>query len=124
MARGSRPGERRGGRKKGTPNKRTVESQQRMQEAAQVLADALGENAFEGDAHALLMAIYKDKRLSPEIRIEAAKAAAPYEKPRLSSTEHKGSVGISHEDRLGFLMDDAGDEAPAENDASDGRTRH
>ena len=30
--RGSKPGERRGGRQKGTPNKRTVEVQQRLTE--------------------------------------------------------------------------------------------
>jgi len=46
--------------------------------------------AFTGDAHALLMKIYKDPVIDIEIRLDAAKAAAPYEKPKLVSTEIKG----------------------------------
>ena len=65
-----------------------------MHREAQVLAEALGENCFEGDAHALLQATYKDKRNPIELRVDAAKAAAPYEKPRLNAMDHgikKGS---------------------------------
>ena len=94
MARGAKPGERRGGRAKGTPNKRTAALEEATQRAAQVLAEELGEDAFPGDAHALLMAVYKDKRVDMPLRIEAAKAAAPYEKPRLNAVDHgikKGS---------------------------------
>src|SRR5690349_5551573 len=89
MPRGAKPGERRGGRAKGTPNKRTVGLQEAQQEAAQAIAEALGKDCFEGDAHALLMAVYKDKRLPIELRVDAAKSAVGYEKPRLQATEHK-----------------------------------
>ena len=88
MPRGAKPGERRGGRTKGTPNKRTAALKEATECAAQVLAEELGENAFTGDAHALLMAVYKDKRNPVDLRVEAAKAAAPYEKPRLNTVDH------------------------------------
>ena len=100
MPRGSKPGERRGGRGKGTPNKKTVEASLKAAEVGRVLADHLGEHCFPGDAHALAMAIYKDTRNDPELRLEAAKAAMPYEKPRLSAVEHSGSIGTTHEERL------------------------
>jgi len=103
MPRGAKPGERRGGRTKGTPNKRTITLQEAQSKAAQVIADMLGEHAFDGDAHALLVAVYKDKRNDIELRVDAAKAAIGFEKPRLQATEHKGSIGVSHEERLGFL---------------------
>jgi len=103
MPRGAKPGERRGGRAKGRPNKRTTGLQEAQQQAAQKLAEALGESCFEGDAHALLMAVYKDKTQPIELRVDAAKAAVGYEKPRLQATEHKGSIGVSHEERLSFL---------------------
>jgi hypothetical protein len=76
--RGSRPGERRGGRQKGTPNKRTVALEK-------ALADAAAKITGAGDAHALLMAVYKDSRQPIELRVAAAKAAIGFEKPRLSS---------------------------------------
>jgi len=88
MARGARPGERRGGRAKGTPNKRTAKLEEATERAAQVLAEHLGEHGFPGDAHAVLMAIYKDTRVDTALRIDAAKAAAPYEKPRLNTVDH------------------------------------
>ena len=94
MSRGSAPGERRGGRKKGTSNKRTAELQQAMAVAAKQIEKVIA-GAFEGDAHALLMAIYKDTSRPIELRIEAAKAAIAYEKPKLAAVEstivHKGS---------------------------------
>jgi hypothetical protein len=100
MPRGSKPGEHRGGRVKGTPNKKTVEAAKKAAEVGRVLAEHLGEHCFPGDAHALAMSLYKDTRNPPELRLEAAKAAMPYEKPRLSAVEHSGSIGTSHEERL------------------------
>ena len=88
------------GRKAGTPNKKTREAAERAVEVGRVLAEYLGEHCFPGDAHALAMAIYKDVRIDPELRLEAAKAAMPYEKPRLSAVEHSGSIGTTHEERL------------------------
>ena len=86
MPRGSAPGEHRGGRKKGSRNKRTQELQQAMAAAAKQI-EAVIARAFQGDAHALLMAIYKDESRSIELRLEAAKAAIAYEKPKLAAVE-------------------------------------
>jgi hypothetical protein len=44
-------------------------------------------NAFEGDAHSLLIAVYKDRSHPIELRLEAAKAAIRFEKPALGSIE-------------------------------------
>ena len=57
-----------------------------MLEAAQKVAAAIGADAFEGDAHALLVAVYKDPRHEWELRVDAAKAAVRYEKPALASS--------------------------------------
>jgi hypothetical protein len=57
------------GRPKGAKSSRTVET------------------AFDGDAHELLMAVYKDTSHPLLTRIDAAKAAIGYEKPRLQAIE-------------------------------------
>jgi hypothetical protein len=69
-------------------NARTVEREVAMQEAAARIADALPE-AFDGDAHSLLMAVYKDVARPIELRVDAAKAAIRYEKPSLASVDLK-----------------------------------
>src|SRR6266446_4554746 len=75
-------GKKTGGRVAGTPNKRKRQA---------VIAEAIarvGEtipDAFAGDAHALLIATYKNPNLDLHVRLEAAKAALPYEKPRLQA---------------------------------------
>ena len=90
MARGAKPGERRGGREKGTPNKRTQAREEQMAAASAALEQALA-NPFTGDSHALLMAIYKNQDLPIQTRLDAAKAAIAYEKPRLAAIEHSAS---------------------------------
>ena len=40
------------------------------------------------------MAIYKDPTKDDALRLDAAKAAAPYEKPKLASTELKSDAGF------------------------------
>jgi hypothetical protein len=87
--RGSRPGERRGGRKPGTRNRRTQEREQALAAVSVKIADTLGPAGFNGDAHALLMSVYRDSNQPLSMRIEAAKAALPYEKPRLSNVDAK-----------------------------------
>jgi hypothetical protein len=81
-----------GGRKKGTPNRMTLKRQERIR---RVIADIgkLIPNAFKGDGHAFLVAVYKDPRVTLSERIDAAKAAAVYEKPRLVAIEHTGKDG-------------------------------
>ena len=82
---GSKPGERRGGRSVGIANKRTVEREQALTDAARMIESTLPD-AFAGNAHAVLMAIYKDPRQPIELRLDAAKAAIRYEKPALAAT--------------------------------------
>jgi hypothetical protein len=75
-------GQKTGGRQKGTPNKR-----KRQAVVAEAIA-RVGEtipDAFTGDAHALLIATYKNPNLDHHVRLEAARAALPYEKPRLQA---------------------------------------
>jgi hypothetical protein len=80
-ARGPKPGTVRktGGRKKGTPNRRTQALRQQMQATAEAVS-AVVPNAFDGDSHALLVAIYKDPSHPIELRLDAAKAAIGYER--------------------------------------------
>lgn len=61
-----------------------------MQEAASWLDQQMPES-FKGDAHALLMSVYKDVTHPLSIRLDAAKAAISYEKPRLAAVEHSGN---------------------------------
>lgn len=89
------------GRPKGAKNKRTEAREQAMQEVSAAVAKTL-EDAFEGDAHALLMAIYKDNLKPIELRIDAAKAAIRFEKPSLSSIEADVSL-TGHEAALDAL---------------------
>ena len=86
MAQGFKSGGRIAGISK---NKRTREAEQASALAAEKIAGALGESAFEGDAHAFLMAIYKDKDQPLGARIDAAGKAIKFEKPALASIESK-----------------------------------
>src|SRR5438874_11323234 len=79
-------GKKTGGRKAGTPNRRGEKRKAVIRAVAERLAAAIPE-AFDGDAHAYLMAIYKDPSHETAVRIDAARAALPFEKPRLSPVE-------------------------------------
>jgi len=79
-----------GGRIAGTRNKKTAEALAAQTELAAKLAAVLP-GAFDGDAHALLIATYKDPAQPMELRIKAALGALPYEKPRLASVELTGN---------------------------------
>jgi hypothetical protein len=57
--------------------------------AAEQISAALSSEVFHGDAPALLMTVYKDLKQPIGLRMEAAKAALPYKKPRLASIENK-----------------------------------
>ncbi len=95
-------GTRIGGRQKGTKNKRTVEREAATAQMAREIASVI-EDAFEGDAHAFLVSLYKNPRQPIEIRVEAAKAAIGYEKPKLAAVEHSGQIGTTHEESLDEL---------------------
>jgi hypothetical protein len=55
-----------------------------MQAAAVKIAEVLPD-AFAGDAHMLLQAVYKDRSNPVQLRIDAAKAAIKFEKPALAA---------------------------------------
>ena len=74
------------GRPEGSRNRRTVEVEERAREAAAALAQAIP-GAFDGDAHALLMLVYKDPQQPMELRLEAAGKAIRYEKPALATMD-------------------------------------
>lgn len=73
MPRGSKPGERRGGRQRTTPNKRTV------------LADRILAAASEHPAASwrrFVIILVKDRELPPEIRVAVAQKSLPGNQPR------------------------------------------
>lgn len=74
------------GRPRGARNKRTRKVEAATIAAAEQIGLAVP-GAFTGDAHALLMAIYKDPRQPTELRLEAAGKAIRYEKPALASVD-------------------------------------
>jgi hypothetical protein len=69
MPRGSKPGERRGGRQRGTPNKKTT-----------LKNVAIAAVASSPDISPLdfLLGVMRDPKVSPELRIKVAQAAAPF----------------------------------------------
>jgi hypothetical protein len=69
-----------GGRKAGTPNKKTAALKQAVVEAVGALPDA-----FEGDSYAFLATVYKNQALPLGVRLDAAKAVISYERPRLAN---------------------------------------
>lgn len=82
MARGGkRPG---AGRPKGAATKRTREV------ADKAAAEGLTPLEY-------MLAVLRDEAADPDARMDAAKAAAPYVHPKLSSVDanHKGDVGVS-----------------------------
>lgn len=71
---GSRRGERRGGRKPGTPNRRTAE--------AVAKAEASGLMPLD-----YMLSVLRDETQPQEARFAAAEKAAPYLHPRLASID-------------------------------------
>lgn len=76
------------GRPKGSKNVANPEKQAAIEKAAKKI-ERLIPNAFDGNAHALLMAIYKDETQPMDMRLDAAKSAIRYESPALSAIETK-----------------------------------
>jgi hypothetical protein len=74
MPRGSKPGERRGGRQRGTPNRATAARQ------AAIAASGLTPLDY-------LLCVMRDPQAPRAERLEAAKAAAPYVHPKLAPIE-------------------------------------
>ena len=74
------------GRPPGARNKRTKATAEAAEAAARAI-EAVLPDAFNGDAHAFLMAVYKDPRQPIELRLEAAGKAISYEKPKLAAID-------------------------------------
>ncbi len=74
------------GRRAGAASKHTKVRAAKVDEAAAKLEKAIP-GAFKGDSHAFLMAVYKDPANPLDVRIDAAKAAIGYEKPRLQAVD-------------------------------------
>ena len=71
-----------------SPEGQPQQAQDRVRAAAETVAligEAIPPDAFAGDAHAFLVAVYKNPRIDHHTRQDAAKAALPYEKPRLQA---------------------------------------
>jgi hypothetical protein len=64
-----------------------------MEETSERLSQAFPE-AFHGDAHALLMSVYKDPAQPIAVRLEAAGKAIGYEKPKLAA--QRVNVDVTH----------------------------
>lgn len=79
------------GRPVGAKNTHTRERELKIEEASRAIMAAIPD-AFAGDAHALLIAVYKDTSIPLPVRIDAAKAAIGFEKPKLNSTKHSGDA--------------------------------
>jgi hypothetical protein len=74
MPRGSKPGERRGGRQRGTPNKKTVLKN------TVLCAVAIQPNASPLD---FMLGLMRDPKVATDLRIDMAATAAPFVHPRL-----------------------------------------
>src|SRR5262252_7680658 len=83
MPRGSRPGERRGGRQRGTPNKKTV-----LKNA--VFLAAMGGTAAEPTRSPLqfMLALMRDPQVPLKDRVAMAEAAAPFVHARPRPPSH------------------------------------
>ncbi len=78
--RGSKPGERRGGRTKGVPNKASAAK------AAAIEASGLTPLDY-------MLKVLRDDNNPQDIRLDAAHKAAPYVHPKLANIEHTGKDG-------------------------------
>lgn len=83
-------GRKTGGRQKGTPNKRTQDV------VAAIEASGLTPLDF-------MLKVMRDENELPDVRLDAAKAAAPYVHPRLATIENTGTMTLRHEDVLAEL---------------------
>ena len=81
-----------GGRKKGTPNKRTAERQ--------LLLATI--NASGKDPISFFSDLLHNEAVPLELRFQAAKELAPYVHPKLQSIEARAG-GQTHEERLAML---------------------
>ncbi len=80
MPKGAKPGEKRGGRQKGTPNKRTLAVAEKLEE--------LGCDLIEG-----MTRIAMDENTEPALRAQMYKELAQYVAPKRKAIEVRGEEG-------------------------------
>lgn len=69
-----------GGRKKGTPNRATAEKAKKIAESGLTPLD-------------FMLQVMRDPSQEDAVRLDAAKAAAPYVHPKLATIQHTGANG-------------------------------
>src|SRR6266571_960038 len=92
MPHGSRPGERRGGRQRGTPNKKT------LLKNAVFCAAAADPNRSPLD---FMLALMRDPQVPLDLRLEMAAAAAPFVHAKPEPARNKRPDPLDLRDRLG-----------------------
>jgi hypothetical protein len=102
MPRGSRPGERRGGRKPGTPNKKTL-----IKNAVFLAA------ACDGERSPLdfMLALMRDRQVPLDLRIDMAAAAAPFVHAKPEPARNRDHLGETGDLKFGRLEAKPGAEA-------------
>jgi hypothetical protein len=98
MPRGSKPGERRGGRQHGTPNKATVAK-------AAALAAASADPTLTPLQY--LLGVMRDPAAPTGLRVQVARAAAPlvHGKPKIASVQDRAGYASAIEGPDGFKID-------------------
>jgi hypothetical protein len=96
MPRGSKPGERRGGRQRGTPNKKTLIKN------AVFLVAASDPNRSPLE---FMLALMRDPQVPFDLRIEMAAQAAPFVHARPEPSRRKRPDPLDVRDRLGDTGD-------------------
>jgi hypothetical protein len=94
MAKKKRGGSRlRSGNKLGKRHKTTLHREKALADAHRKIEAILGPKAFTGNAVAFMAFVYKNDGYPLEIRLDAAKGAAPYETPKLAQKHLHGGDG-------------------------------
>jgi hypothetical protein len=94
---GAKPGERRGGRKKGTPNK----DKKALLEAIQAHVKKM-HGIDEWDPVMEMAGFAADKMEAKDLRLSAAKEVAQYVRPKLKAIQHDGNIGMTIWDGADF----------------------
>lgn len=99
-----------GGRREGSgrkPGSKATKTVERLKNVANAMAavEAALPDAFQGDAHAFLIAIYKDPDQALKDRLAAATAAIGYEKPKLASIEGNVKSDVTVTDKRDALTE-------------------
>lgn len=109
MPRGSAPGERRGGRQKGTPNRVTLLKQEVLEAAEKSALAGLPEDRIDAlsPLDIMLMAMRAAAKAGNLMTAAAvAKEAAPYVLPKLASTTvtHRDAISdLSYDELVSFM---------------------